>query len=353
MAKANAVAAFLAGLALASPAAAQTRIFTDDVERAIVIEAPMDSIVRRAARTTDAYPGTLTLRDGPRFDVELQARGMFRRISGSCTFPPLRLDFQGAQVRGTAFHGQNRLKLVTRCRSNFEHLLALEYTAYRLFNAITPQSFRVQPLEVTYRDTEGRRREETQFNFLIEDIDDVARRNRLVAIDVERRELNSAQLDPRAATTVALFQYMIGNLDWDYLNIAEGRSCCHNINHLAASATSRESVIPVPYDFDHSGFVDAPYATPPEGVAIRSVRTRVYRGYCRHNDQLPAVRDLFLQRREQIYAAIDGETRLTAGQRAGARRYIEGFYEIADDPAEWNRQIVERCRGQSGAATAG
>lgn len=67
--------------------------------------------------------------------------------------------------------GQHRLKLVTNCRPsrNYEQITVHEYLAYRLYNEITPYSYRVRPVRVD-RDTEGRRREETQFNFLIEDI---------------------------------------------------------------------------------------------------------------------------------------------------------------------------------------
>lgn len=346
-------AAALAVFALAGPASAQTRLFADSSEQQIVLEGPFDSLVRRSNRNVDPYPAVLTLSDGSRFDVAVSARGMFRRISGACNFPPLRLNFQQEQVRGTLFQGQNRLKLVTRCRASgaYQNLVVLEYTAYRLFNAITPYSFRARPLRVTYRDTDGRRREEVQFNYVIEDIDDVARRNRRAAVQVESGAFRSEHLDPRSTAVVSVFEYMIGNLDWDFLNIAEGRSCCHNIDHLGASGTSTDGLIPVPYDFDHSGFVSAPYATVPESINIRNVRVRYYRGYCRHNDQLPAVVDLFRQHRGELLAIIDGETRLPQARRQQARRYIEDFFALADNPREWTRQVVERCRGQPNGST--
>lgn len=342
-------AALFSVVALASPAAAQTPLFSDSSEQQIVLEGPFNTLVRRSARNVDPYPAVLSLNDGSRFNVQVSARGMFRRISGTCNFPPLRINFQQAPLRGTLFQGQNRLKLVTQCRPSYQHLIVLEYTAYRLFNVITPYSFRARPLRVTYRDTEGRRREETQLNFVIEDIDDVARRNRRSAIEIQSGAYRSDRLDPRSTAIVGVFEYMIGNLDWDFLNIAEGRSCCHNINHLGASRTATDGLIPVPYDFDHSGFVDAPYATPPEGINIRNVRQRYYRGYCRHNDQLPAVLDLFRQHRSEFYAIIDGETRLSEARRRQAHRYIEDFFTLADNPQEWDRQVVQRCRGQPGS----
>ncbi len=243
--------------------------------------------------------------------------------------------------------GQNRVKVVTRCRGGaaYEQLTVLEYTAYRLYNEITPLSYRVRPARITYGEAGG----QTQFNFLIEDVDDLARRNnRLVALDVHPRELNASMLDPRQATLYALFQFMIGNLDWDMVAARPGEDCCHNSRLIGANATARQGLIPAPYDFDYSGLVNAPYAIAPESVPVRSVRQRYWRGYCRFNGELPAAISHFQSRREALLAVVDGETRLSDQRRQGARAYIEEFFNIIGDPAQVQRQIIDRCRGPAG-----
>lgn len=242
--------------------------------------------------------------------------------------------------------GQNKLKLVTRCRpgTSYEQFLVLEYTAYRLYNEITPLSYRVRPVRTTYRDSAGRRRDETQWNFLIEDSGDMARRNNRVEIQVRSREVPSTQLDPQQAAIVGMFQYMIGNLDWDMVEGSDPEDCCHNGKLFAATATSRERVVPVPYDFDYSGFVNASYATPPQGFSTSNVRQRVYRGYCRYNEQAQAAAELFRSRRAQLFAVIDGETRLTQARRNSARAYLEEFYQVLDDPQRFQRRIIDECR---------
>ncbi len=347
MAKGNWAAAIagLAVLCLAAPATAQTRLFSGDSELAITIEGPIGDIVRRAARNTDPAPAALIV-DGQRFDMELSPRGFSRRTLGICQFPPLRINLSGER-QGTIMQGQNKLKLVTRCRSgaSYEQYIVLEYLTYRLFNEITPLSYRVRPVRTTYRDTSSRaRREEEQFNFVIEDVDDLARRNQRVALDVQTREVASSQLDPQQAALVGMFQFMIGNLDWDMVEGAAGEECCHNGKLLAASETSRENVVPVPYDFDYSGFVNASYATPPQGMPVRDVRQRYYRGLCRYNEQAEAAAQLFRARRNNLYAVIDGETRLSAGRRETAREYIEGFFEILDNPQRYQRLVIDNCR---------
>jgi hypothetical protein len=329
-------------LAWAAPAMAQTRLFSEDSEVQLVIEAPLNSLVREARRNTDPHPGTLTITEtGSTFPIELSARGLSRRTRGLCNFPPLRMDIDGER-RGTILQGQNRLKIVTQCQQ--EEDVILEYLAYRLYNEITPYSYRVRPARITYRDNEGRRREATQFNFLIEDIDDLARRNDRSKIEVMAGETRATQLNAAAAARYALFQFMISNLDWDMVTARPGEECCHNGRLIAASETARNDLIPTPYDFDFSGFVNAPYAAPPEGIDVANVRERLYRGFCIHNDQLPATIELFRSRRAAINAVIANETRLSDRARRAATSYIDGFYEIIEDPARVERQITRRCR---------
>jgi hypothetical protein len=337
-------------LSFAGQATAQTALFSTDTELELTIEAPLSTLLRQAPRSTDPHPAVVTLTgagEPSRFEIELSARGLSRRTRGYCAFPPLRLDFDADTLRDTVLQGQNRLKLVTTCRPsrNYEQIIVHEYLAYRLYNEITPISYRVRPVRVTYRDTEGRRRDETQFNFLIEDIDDVADRNQRVALDVPSASVRTPQLDAAVAARYGLFQMMIGNLDWDMVAGVPGEDCCHNSKLLAATQESRDAVIPVPYDFDGSGFADAPYAAVPEGLPISNIRTRLYRGMCRHNAEIPAAIETFRARRPQINALIAGEIRLTESKRREAQRYIDDFYEMIENPARVQSQIIQRCRG--------
>ena len=72
----------------------------------------------------------------------------------------------------------------------------------------------------------------SRWGFFIEDLDDAARRNGMTPAQVGDRILSS-QLDPRQAARVALFQYMIGNLDWSMRAGPQGEGCCHNSRLMA------------------------------------------------------------------------------------------------------------------------
>lgn len=343
-------AAFAAlALSLAAPANAQTRLFADNSEIAITVSGPLGAIQRNAARSTEPRPGTVTLAGASpqTFNVQIGARGFTRRAGGICSFTPLRLEFGGDTLHGTLFQGQNKLKLVAPCRAgdSYQQLVVLEYLAYRLLNEMTPLSFRVRPVRVTYHDTENAsRRDETRWGFLIEDDTDMARRNHRVRLAAQSGDVAPAGLDPQAATRVALFQYMISNLDWDMLSGHAGDPCCHNHKLVGATATARTDVAAVPYDFDYSGLVSAPYAIPPETIHVRDVRTRFFRGYCRFNDQLPAVIGDLRARRAAFYNVIDNEPQLDAGHKRAAHAFLESFFAVLDDPQRVASELTNHCR---------
>jgi hypothetical protein len=211
---------------------------------------------------------------------------------------------------------------------------------------VTPLSYRVRAADVTYRNGEkddGLKR----FGFLIEDIDDVAGRNKLHELKAASKQVKVTQLDPRAAGRAALLEYMVGNLDWDFLAAPAGADCCHNSRFIAAKGATpatATAVVPLPYDFDYSGLVDAPYALAPESLRVSGVTDRLYRGYCVSTAEMPAVIDEFRGHRAQMMALIANEPRLNPRFKAKATRFMDGFFAVLDDPAKVDAQIVRKCR---------
>jgi hypothetical protein len=108
--------------------------------------------------------------------------------------------------------------------------------------------------------------------------------------------------------------------------------------------TPLSGVVPVAYDFDYSGLVDAPYAAPPEGISVFSVTERYYRGYCASVGEIPSVVAEYRAHRAELMAVISGDARLTPRFRDKASRFLDGFFQILDDPARVQSQIVKRCR---------
>ena len=242
------------------------------------------------------------------------------------------------------FEGQNRLKLVTLCRSGnaYRDYLAQEYQVYRAYNALTERSFRVRWVSIEYVETEGRRPESTTASaFLIERDSEVAERAGMEAIKVT--SLRISQLDSAGAALVSLFQYMIGNTDWSPIAAPPGENCCHNSKLIGPEESDAERLV-LPYDFDQVGLINAGYARPSSAVPIRSVTQRLYRGYCSLNDDLAAAVQLLNERRSDVEAAFEaGDVRDRA--RGRALSYLEDSYERMNDPRSFERNLISVCRG--------
>lgn len=326
---------------MASPAAAGP-LFDSDAPIEVTLTGPIASIVRTASRSTEARPGTLTV-GAMSHPVTLAARGLSRRQADVCDFPPIRVTFTAKPSDPSPFRGQEKLKLVTHCRERdrSDDLLLREYAAYRLYNRLTEASFRVRLAMVRYTDESGklvtRRR-----GFFIEDIDDVGKR--IGAKEVKLNGIARSALDPQAASRVALFQYMIGNLDWTFLRGPAGEPCCHNSKLLARDPARPTATVPVPYDFDYSGLVDAPYAVPPDEVRVRSVKQRRFFGLCPHNQALAAPVAAFRAARPALEAALAEVPDLAPSSRTEMAAYLSSFFSDIRDDATVADKLVDNCR---------
>jgi len=264
------------------------KIFDRDDVIAVTIEGPWRAVAR-ATSNTPTWPGEFkyTTADGAivRIPVTISRRGLTR--ARVCDFPPLRLDFDKEAAKGTAFRGPGNMKLVTHCFQNerYSQYYIKEYLAYRMYNLVTPLSFRVQGLDARYVETGDESRAVERFAFLLEDPDDVAKRNDLERLTIDR--IKPSQMNPVQTERFVLFQYLISNLDWEVLAGPE-ETCCHNAR-LLGKADQSVPIIPVPYDLDSSGLVNTHYAAPPAVLKVRDVRERMYRGFCAHNDALRGV----------------------------------------------------------------
>jgi len=322
------------------------KLFSNNTQMAITLSGPWRTIQRNIKDDTN-YPAqiTYTTADGQQstIDVEVAPRGLTRRFK-TCKFPPLKVHFDKEKMKGTEFRGNKSLKLVTYCQlsKKYEQYYTKEYLAYRIFNLITEFSFRVQPLMVEYVDSEGKSDPITRFSFLIEDADEVADRHDMEKLTISR--VPHSKLDKVETSNVSLFQYMIGNLDWAATGGPDKDKCCHNSKIIAPDMDAVPKYV-VPYDFDSSGIVNAHYAAPPAELKVRTVRQRLFRGFCAHNVTIPQAVERFQDKKPEIMALFENDPNLTDKNRANTIKYIEDFYEIIDNPKKLEKNITDKCRG--------
>ena len=292
----------------------------------------------RDPNSTKEFPAVLkvTGSDGQPKSIELaiSGRGHLRRTSAVCSFIPIRLMFRRDSIRGTPFEGpSNNLKLVTHCQSSREHeqYILREHLVYKLSNIVLERSFRTRLATVTYVDSKTGKPVTTRAGMLLEDDDDVARRMGGRIIDLERLVFTDIDLDPLLKMMV--FEFMIGNTDFSIFAL-------HNVVLIQ---TPDKKMYPVPYDFDLSALVHAPYAIPDKRLNMKSITDRLYRGPCRTREELDAVFATFKEKRDAIFATVDSIAGLDSTHRREVSNYLKDFFSLIERPASVKRFFIDTC----------
>lgn len=312
----------------------------------VTIEGPFTTIMRERKLDED-QPAVLTYNDAEagevRVELGVRTRGRFRRQSKVCRWAPLRLNFKKSTVENTEFAGADKMKLVTHCRDKskaYTQALLSEYLAYRILNTVTDASFRVRLLRVTYIDTDKRDREHTELAFIIEHKSQLAKR---IGRDLNETKATEIELlDGRHTNLTSIYQFLIGNTDFSPIRAAPGEPCCHNYMLFGSEAGH---ILPIPYDFDMSGIVDAPHAEPNERFDLHSVRQRLYRGRCDNNEHVAASVQAFLHKKKAIYDLVNGNELYEPRTRDKTLRFLNDFYATISDPKRVQEKLIDTCLG--------
>jgi len=319
-------------------------LFQDDSVMEITVTAPMKALLRKRP-DEDYLPGKLAFTDADgnvvEFDIGIRTRGNYRRQPRVCPFPPLRINIKKSEAKGTLFHKQDKLKLVTHCRDGsdrYEQNVIKEYLAYRILNTLTDISYRVRLARVTYIDSEQKDDDRVRYAFFIEHKKRLSKR--LGLPEISTSGISTADLEGPYSDLTSMFQYLIGNTDFSPIAGAEGEDCCHNSTLFGNEGGP---VYSIPYDFDMSGLVNAPYAEPNPNFRIRSVTQRLYRGRCAYIDNLQTSLQLLQDNRDAIYGLFEQQEQLDESSRKKVTKFVDRFYKVIDDPKKTHREIESEC----------
>jgi hypothetical protein len=269
--------------------------------------------------------------------VKITARGESRKKI--CFFPPFALDFKKADSGSLYTEEMGKLKFVTQCKNNkiSEQYILKEYVCYKLLNMLTDYSFRVRLVEIEFVDNAGKTKPYMNYGFIIETNDHIS--DRILAYPVEIKGIRMKQTDYDAVHLMAVYQYMIGNTDWDVPSL-------HNIRLFKLQDFKKINPVPITYDLDYAGLVNADYAIPGERFGTTSVRERVYMGYCLPAPELQPVFDKFLEKEQQFYNLINNMPQLDKFNKADMIKYLGEFFEIIKNPKMAQVNIINRCMEQ-------
>ena len=261
--------------------------------------------------------------------LKIKTRGNFRKMPSNCKYPPIFLNFKKSVTpENSVFKPQDKTKLVTPCVG--DNYVINEYLVYKLFDLISPMGFGARLVKVTYHDNVKDKSTEPLFGILLEEKKQL--RKRFDAKMIEKKGYKPVSTSKKEYLTMTVFQYLIGNTDWSV-------QYQHNIVLLANESTSLP--ITVPYDFDHAGIVQAPYAKPAPELRMSSTRERSYRGYCMQSlYELQPTFEKFNQLKEDFYAIYQNNELLSDGYKKQTIKFLDNFYEIINDPKKAELEFI-------------
>lgn len=329
-------------------AEADAPLFSSDDPLHITLPVDFSEICRpRESEECDFTPTVLEYPQGEEtvsVPIRIRVRGGWRSLSRNCSVPLLWVEVDTEAAHGTLFEGQELLPLTTHCgtgisleakstrekRSNWEQYMLKEHLGHKLYQLFSEASIRSRLIRIHYTDPDNPRRVLHNFAFFTEHFDSVAARNGFSRL--ERGSFDASRLDGPAADRVAMFQYMIGNTDW---SIVRERNTV-----LMADEQGRQ--VPVPFDLDMSGLVDAHYAGPAPGLPIDSVRERHYLGFCHPQSDWSALFKEFSGHKADVMATLDSVPGLSRNSHRSARLFLDDFFEIIESPRR-DEAIVNGC----------
>jgi hypothetical protein len=277
------------------------------------------------------FNDTLTLEK----EMRMKARGAFRR--SHCNLAPFWLNIRKADVENVHLQDVKKIKVVTNCMGTkaYDEYVLKEYLGYKIYNIISPISFRVRLVRMTYVDT-GRKNKVTEgWAFMIEPEEMLA--ERLDAVAVKKDELSMALMNPGDMDRVALFMYLIGNCDYSIT----GR---HNVKVLGMPGFGTGGYTPVPYDFDYTGLVNASYAIPGDNLGISSVTERYYLGPCRKDETFVTAIEHINQYREDILLMVNDFKYLDEKHQKTVIKYLEDYFAVAATDNMIKHSLQRTCR---------
>jgi hypothetical protein len=266
--------------------------------------------------------------------VRSRVRGNFRLKN--CYFPPMKLKFKKKDAAGTLFEGNKSLKLVLPCKtySDKNDLIRREYLCYQFYQVLSPFYFKTRLANLDLTEISRRKpRTYKLLSFFVEDNANVAKR--CGGKVSKAKGMNPAAFDEKQSLRNDFFQYMIGNADWSAIYQ-------HNSNTLFVG----NKFVPLAYDFDMAGFVNATYAhANPPSLGTGDPRERVYRGFCKSKPAMQEIRKEFLEKESTLVSIINQhEKSFSKYEMNDMKDYINEFFEILKNDSAFESSILEGCR---------
>ncbi len=174
--------------------------------------------------------------------------------------------------------------------------------------------------------------ETTRYAFFLESEEDLARRMEARLAVLPRTQF--ADQDQESLLFLSIFEFMLGNTDYSLFTL-------HNVFLLKTEANV---LYPVPYDYDVTGLVNPPYASPDRKLGIQSVRERLYRGPCKTAAELEPVLARFRAKKNDILGLFDKQAGIDRRTLDGIKEFLGDFFSLIESPGRVKGKLIDGCK---------
>ncbi len=323
------------------PSSISSSLFSQaDSSLKLTLRLDLDHLLNESAKKKENHRAqigywNIASQESVHVNLKLQSRGNYRRRKENCDFPPLEFDFPKTKLEGTIFDGENKLKVVTHCRSKddrYEDYILQEFLLYRSYNLLTAHSFRVRLLHVTYQDSVEPSRSFTRRAFLIEDQDALA--GRLGGKILKKDGLSNQEMDQQGLALLYLFQYVIGNIDWSI----EARQ-----NLKLLDLDSPDGLFALPYDFDFAQIISPHYIDRAPKLGPETLRHQLFHDLCLSPKELDPIIDRIQDAQGQIHQLISSAKYLDEQLKSKLDRQFSNFYNTLEDENLVQKEFIRPC----------
>jgi len=252
-------------------------------------------------------------------EVTISYRGQSR--FDLCRFPPTRITFKKPLYEAPDSGRIKKMKLVNQCQQGYTYgeYVIREYLIYKLYEVLTDTCYRARLVRISFFDTERKRKPLEQYGIFMEPDGMLA--ERLNIEEARTGNVRQSHMFPAMIDRIAVFNYMIANWDWAVVSR-------HNIKVFVPASNDAPMLgIPVPFDFDLTGVVNAEYALPPPDKGINTSRDRLFMGICRSRETYMETLRMFLEKREQFYAVLDTFPYLDKPAKKDIKWFLDQFFD--------------------------
>jgi len=248
-----------------------------------------------------------------------------------CQNPSLKIKLKKGDLLAAGFTELNDLKCVLQCvRGQLgKSYLKRERLVYEMHPIFSDFHHRVVPIHL--KPSEGLKGSDPHIEAMfVEDEEQLA--DRYQARILEAKRASTSGLQREAYVNMCLFNYLVLNTDWQVFNL-------HNVEFINIRGSLK--FIPIPYDFDYSGFVGTSYAVPFETLNINSVYDPKWLGKDISADEIKQGAKHFISKKIEARAFIANYPTLSGSAKKRLLKRFDEFYEVMENEKKLLRLLKE------------